>query len=145
MIRPVGKGDQAEWLRMRRLLWPETSVAEHEDEMNGYFIRGENLFTCVAEKAEKKLIGFLEANIRIYAEDCDSINVGYIEGWFVDADFRRTGAGGMMVRHAEQWALSRGCKEIASDCELTNEVSLKAHLCLGYQDTSRLIHFKKRL
>lgn len=145
IIRPVEKNDRAEWLRMRRLLWPEASRVEHEDEMNAYFMRGENSLTWVAEKADKQLIGFLEANIRAYAEDCDTRNVGYIEGWFVDADFRRTRVGGMLVQHAEQWVRSRGCKEIASDCELSNEVSLKAHLRLGYEETSRLIHFKKKL
>jgi aminoglycoside 6'-N-acetyltransferase I len=145
IIRPVEKTDRAEWLRMRRLLWPEAPVTEHENEMDGYFMRGENSLTWVAEKADKRLIGFLEADIRAYAEDCDTPNVGYIEGWYVDPEFRRTGVGGMLVRHAEQWARSRGCKEMASDCELGNEVSLKAHVQLGYQEGSRLIHFKKKL
>ena len=34
IIRPVEKADWQEWLRMRRMLWPATSLAEHEDEMS---------------------------------------------------------------------------------------------------------------
>lgn len=145
IIRPVEKADWQEWLRMRRLLWPKTSVEEHEADMSSYFMQGEDVLSWLAEKADKRVIGFLEASVRPLAEDCETNRVGYIEGWYVDADFRRTGVGGMLIRHAEQWARSRGCKEMASDCDLQNEVSWKAHLALGFEETSRLIHFRKKL
>ncbi len=99
----------------------------------------------VAEKSDKRLIGFLEASIRDVAEDCDTRNVAYIEGWYVEPDFRKTGVGGLLASHAAQWARAKGCKEMGSDCELDNEISLKAHLGLGFEETSRLIHFRKRL
>jgi aminoglycoside 6'-N-acetyltransferase I len=99
----------------------------------------------VAERANNRLAGFLEAGIRAYAEDCASENVGYVEGWYVDADVREQGIGGQLVRAAEDWARGKGCQEMASDCELSNEVSLAAHLKLGYEETARLIHFRKKL
>ena len=145
IVRPVEKGDWKEWLRMRRLLWPSTSVAEHENEMSAYFMRGGGFLSWVAQKSDKRLIGFLEASIRDVAEGCDSRNVAYIEGWYVEPDFRRTGVGSSLVNHAAQWARAHGCKEMASDCELDNQVSLKAHLSLGFDETARLIHFSKRL
>lgn len=88
---------------------------------------------------------FLEASIRPYADGCDTRNVGYIEGWYVDADMRRQGLGAELVSAAEAWAIEQGCREMASDCLLDNEISFRAHLALGYQETERLIHFKKRL
>ena len=145
IVRPVEKSDWQEWLRMRRLLWPSTSVAEHENEMSAYFMRGEGFLSWVAEKSDKRLIGFLEASIREVAEDCETRNVGYIEGWYVEPDFRRTGVGRVLVSHAAQWARAKGCKEMGSDCELENEICLKAHLGVGFEQTSRLIHFRKRL
>ena len=145
IVRPVEKSDWQEWLRMRCLLWPSTSVAEHENEMSAYFMRGEGFLSWVAEKSDKRLIGFLEASIREVAEDCETRNVGYIEGWYVEPDFRRTGVGRVLVSHAAQWARAKGCKEMGSDCELENEISLKVHLGLGFEETSRLIHFRKRL
>jgi len=145
IVRPVEKADCPEWLRMRRLLWPAVSLAQHESEMSAYFMRGDGFLSWVAEKSDKQLIGFLEASIRDVAEGCDTRNVAYIEGWYVAPDFRRTGVGGSLVSHAVQWARTQGCKEIASDCELDNEVSLKAHLSLGFEETSRLIHFCRTL
>jgi aminoglycoside 6'-N-acetyltransferase I len=71
--------------------------------------------------------------------------VGYIEGWYVDPDLRQTGWGRALVEAAEAWARSCGYAEIASDCLLENEVSLKAHTALGYEEIERLIHFRKSL
>jgi aminoglycoside 6'-N-acetyltransferase I len=145
IVRPVEKADWQAWLRMRCLLWPSISLAQHENEMSAYFMRGEGFLSWVAEKSDKRLIGFLEASIREVAEDCETRNVGYIEGWYVEPDFRRTGVGRMLASHAAQWARAKGCKEMASDCELDNEIGLEAHLGVGFEETSRLIHFRKRL
>ena len=145
IVRPVEKADWPQWLRMRRLLWPVISLAEHESEMSAYFMRGEDFLSWVAEKSDKRLIGFLEASIREVAEDCDTRKVGYIEGWYVEPEFRRTGVGRLLVSHAAQWARAEGCKEMGSNCELENEISLKAHLGVGFEETPRLIHFRKRL
>ena len=63
----------------------------------------------------------------------------------MDPEFRRVGVGGLLVGHAEQWAHLQGSKEMASDCELENDIGLKAHLGMGFEETSRLIHLRKRL
>jgi hypothetical protein len=34
---------------------------------------------------------------------------------------------------------------MASDAEIGNELSLKAHQGLGYEETSRLVHLRKEL
>jgi aminoglycoside 6'-N-acetyltransferase I len=102
-------------------------------------------FVIVADAGDKKLAGFLEASIRPFVEDCESDNVGYLEGWFVDPEFRRRGLGRALVAAAETWARSRGASEMASDAEIGNEPSLKAHTRLGYEETSRLVHLRKEL
>ena len=145
IVRPVEKADWQEWLRMRRLLWPSTSLREHEDAMGAYFMRGEGFLSWVVEISDKRMIAFLEASIREVPQGCNMRNIGYIEGWYVEPDFRRIGVGRLLVTHATQWAHARGCKELGSDCEFGNETCLKAHLGLGFEETSRLIHFHKRL
>lgn len=50
-----------------------------------------------------------------------------------------------LVAAAEAWARSRGCREMASDAEITNELSHRAHGALGYQETGRLVVFRKDL
>src|SRR5262249_20594227 len=36
-IRPACDGDQAEWLRMRALLWPDCPADQHADEIRAFF------------------------------------------------------------------------------------------------------------
>jgi aminoglycoside 6'-N-acetyltransferase I len=79
------------------------------------------------------------------AEGCDSTPVGYIEGWYVDEDMRRCGVGRALVEAAEAWARSRGCRQMASDAVLGNEVSLQAHGALGYEALGPVVPFKKDL
>ena len=50
-----------------------------------------------------------------------------------------------LIEPAESWASKQGLHEMASACMLDNEVSLKAHLALGYEEGDRLIHFRKKL
>ena len=99
----------------------------------------------VVDRGNGLLGGFLETGTRNHADGCDASPVGYIEGWYVDADLRQAGWGGRLVEAAEAWARSRGYAEMASDCLLDNDVSLKAHSALGYVEAERLIHFRKTL
>jgi aminoglycoside 6'-N-acetyltransferase I len=128
---------------MRVTLWPDATQPEDEEEMREY-LAGEGKAAFVAV-IEGRLIGFLEANIRPYADGCTSRDVGYIEGWFVEGSFRRQGIGTALVRAAEEWARLQGCREMASDCLQENETSLAAHRALGYNEVERLIHFAKAL
>lgn len=144
LIRSIQPIDIAEWLRMRLLLWPDHSAAEHLAEME-VLLADPEAETLVAVRPDGRLGGFLETGQRKYAEGCDTSPVGYIEGWYVDEDLRRDGIGGTLVRAAEDWARSRGCQDMASDCLLDNLASLSAHLALGYEEVERLIHFRKSL
>jgi putative acetyltransferase len=152
-VRPVQNGDQAEWLRMRSLLWPDGADGEHADEINSFIAAGAfrwsepflGLAVFVAVRPGGGLCGFVEASIRPYAEGCATWPVGYVEGWFVDADVRRQGIGTRLVRAAEQWATGLECREMASDAHPENKVSLIAHKALGFVETERAVHLRKRL
>ena len=144
-IRPVAPGDSGEWFRLRAALWPDCTIERHRSEMAEYTSSQGSLIAIVAVRADGGLGGFLEASIRSFAEGCFTGPVGYVEGWYVDSDVRRLGVGAQLIRAAEAWASSLGCKEMASDCLVDNEVSRLAHSSLGYQEVLRLIHFKKQL
>lgn len=144
-IRPLREKDISEWLRLRKLLWDGVSEAEHKSEMLDIYEHSETQLVLVAELNEIKLVGFLEASIRPFVEDCHSDNVGYLEGWFVEPDYRKNGIGRKLVKEAENWARTKNATEMASDAEVGNEMSLKAHMRLGYEETSRLVHLRKDL
>jgi aminoglycoside 6'-N-acetyltransferase I len=144
-VRPVKERDINEWFRLRKLLWDESSDDEHKTEMLDIYEHSDSQLVLVAETENGNLIGFLEASIRPFVEDCHTDHVGYLEGWFVEEEYRRSGVGRRLVRSAENWARSKGCTEMASDSEIGNDLSLKAHLNLGYDETSRLVHLRKDL
>jgi aminoglycoside 6'-N-acetyltransferase I len=144
-VRQVRVGDDAEWMRMRDVLWPGLLAQTHETDMAEFRSDQATQMVFVIDRENGRLGGFLETGTRRYANGCETSPVGYIEGWYVDPDLRRAGWGRALVQAAEAWARSCGYAEIASDCLLENEVSLKAHTALGYEETERLIHFRKSL
>jgi aminoglycoside 6'-N-acetyltransferase I len=143
-IRRAEVADHDEWLRMRRILWDdcpdEQQVREMEENRSSDV---DEVF--VAERPDGRLCGFLEVSIRPWAIGCEPRQVGSIEGWYVDEDVRREGVGRALVGAAEAWARSKGCRQMASDAELWNTVSHQAHGALGYEETGRLVLFRKEL
>lgn len=130
---------------MRQALWHDFSPDLLDSEIQEILADLENLPVFVAVRPGGACGGFVEAAIRPYADGCDTRSVGYIEGWYVDEDLRQQGVGAALIAAAEDWARRRGCQEMASDCLLENQVSLQAHLALGFQEKERLIHFCKKL
>ena len=143
-VRNVKPEDRDEWLRMRKALWDDCPDDQQEREID-VMLNSDTEVVFVAERPGGGLCGFLEAALRSRADGCDSTPVGYIEGWYVYEDVRRCGVGGTLVGAAEAWARSRGCRQMASDAELWNDVSHQAHGALGYEVTARLVLFKKDL
>lgn len=144
-VREVAANDASDWFRLRKLLWDESSDDEHRAEMLDIYEHHETQLVLLAEIEGGKIVGFLEASIRPFVEDCHSDHVGYLEGWFVEPPFRKMGIGRTLVKTAESWARNKGCNEMASDSEIGNDLSLKAHQTLGYEETSRLVHLRKDL
>jgi aminoglycoside 6'-N-acetyltransferase I len=143
-IREVTKDDRAEWLRMRHELWPG-SLSDHDADTRKYFDAPQpGLTTFVAEDGGA-LVGFLELDLRKYAPGCEESPIPFIEGWYVRGDARGQGVGRALVNAAEEWATAAGHKEIASDVEIDNEGSLRAHRALGYEEIERVAFFRKRL
>jgi aminoglycoside 6'-N-acetyltransferase I len=144
-VRPLRETDIDDWFRLRKMLWDATGDDSHKSEMLDILDHPDSQLVLFADDGTGRLIGFLEASIRPYVEDCETDHVGYLEGWFVEPEFRKFGIGRKLVRHAEAWARERGCTEMASDSEIGNDSSLSAHLSLGYTETSRLVHLRKEL
>jgi len=143
-IRRATHTDKPEWLRMRLLLWPDEKVDDLSKDMDR-LLNDPLTPVFVAVRSNGGLGGFLEAGTRKYAEGCEGSPVGYIEGWYMDKDLREKGIGKTLVKAAEDWVRSQGLTEMASDTWLDNDVSIQAHLKMGYEETERLVHFAKKL
>ncbi len=143
-IRRATPEDKPEWLRMRQGLWPDAPSDYLSLDLDKY-LHGPSAAIFVASDSQGRLIGFLEVDLRDYAEGCESSPVGYIEAWYVDPHVRGQKLGRDLVHTAEQWAREKGCTEMASDTWLENDTSIEAHKKLGYWEVERLVHFVKHL
>lgn len=144
-IRPPGADEHLAWLQLRALLWPDFPRQMLEREQDNILQNPERNAVFVAATSSGAPVGFIEVAIRDWAEGCETEDVGYIEAWYVQPEHQRQGIGRQLVEAAEAWAVSRGCSEMASDAELWNEISHKAHRALGYKEAMRLICFTKKL
>ena len=144
-VRSALPKDREDWLRLRCLLWPGDRQ-EHAREIDRFFIgtSAEPTAVLMAFEAEEA-IGFAELSIRSYAQGCDTQNVAYLEGWYVQQAWRRRGVGRALVEAAMTWGRERGCREFASDALTDNDVSAAAHIACGFSDAGLIRCFKKTI
>lgn len=144
-IRAYTSADHAEWLRMRRALWPEIPPSEEVDDAANWLARPDTVVIVAVRPNDARLAGFAELGERSYADGCETSPVAYLEGWYVDEDVRRQGIGAALVRAGESWARQRGYRELASDALLENTTSHRAHLALGFSEVERAVRYRKAL
>ena len=127
-------------------MWPD-SIETHRNELNNLFVgNSDNIVKVyVAESESAKIVGFIELNLRSFAEGSRSRLVPYIEGWFVEKAHRNRGVGKSLIDKAEQWAKECGFNELASDTELENQKSIAIHKKLGFNEIDRIVCFLKKL
>jgi len=142
-IRRVTQEDKAEWLRMRKGIWPEAPDEYLDYDMDDVLSSDRNAVFFALIKGSP--VGMIEVRLRESAEGCFSSPVGYLEAWFVDEDLRGKGVAGVLIDAAENWARGKGCTDMASDTWLENGVSIRAHAKMGYSEAERLVHFVKQL
>ena len=135
---------------MHEALWPKVPAEEHARELTeileGKPVTTLPLIILVAEASDRGLAGFLEVDLRSHADGCNpSRPVGYVEGWYVNEDYRHRGIGRKLLAAAEDWARSQDCIEMASDTWVDNDVSQHVHEALGYEVVDRCVHYRKTL
>lgn len=96
--------------------------------------------------SDGQAVGFAQCGLRHdYVEGTGSSPVGYLEGIFVMEKYRKRGIAKELLKNCQKWAKEQGCEEFASDCEITNEASLRFHLNVGFEEANRIICFTKKL
>lgn len=134
---------------MRAALWPESSAEEHSRELQP-ILNGTASFPFPLENfvaaVSGQLVGFLEVDLRSHADGCDpSRAVGFIESWYIDPAWRGQGIGLQLLVAAEDWARGHGCREMASDTWIDNDLSQRVHEAAGYTVVDRCVHYRKSL
>ncbi|MEM0896203.1 MAG: aminoglycoside 6'-N-acetyltransferase [Verrucomicrobiota bacterium] len=142
-IEIATEGRITEWLEFRRILFGEV------DPEIGAFDIDRMLYSeseqCVFAVEDGVAIGFAEMALRNLVDGCRTSPVGYLEGIYVKPEYRGRGIARILLNHAEQWAISKGCTEFASDTEIQSVESQSFHRNMGFEETFRLVLYRKEL
>lgn len=143
-IRRLEERDREAWLALRLALWPRKDAAEFDEDITGILADPE-LMPAFGAFDGDRLVGFAEAGERPYGDGCETAPVGWLEGIYVHPDYRRHGVGQALVTAVTDWAKSRGYSELGSDAAVENHVSQQSHAHWGFEETERIVMFRKWL
>ncbi|SFC90838.1 aminoglycoside 6'-N-acetyltransferase I [Bosea sp. CRIB-10] len=144
-IEPRTEAVLEDWLELRRSLWPEPSAGSHRVDIRDLLDRSDSV-AFLARDDDGRAIGLAEAALRHdYVNGCETSPVGFLEGIYVVSDQRSRGVARALCAAVEAWARASGCSELASDTGLTNTASQRAHAAMGFEETERVIYYRKRL
>ena len=143
-IHKATKKDAGTLAALAAKLWPGHEQAALAEDFAA-LADSENA-ACFLAYEQERAVGFAQCQLRHdYVEGTKTSPVGYLEGIFVEAAWRRKGCAGRLLAACEAWAREQGCAEFASDCELDNAESLRFHLRAGFAEANRIICFRKDL
>jgi aminoglycoside 6'-N-acetyltransferase I len=144
-IERCTSAEQRGWLELRRALWPHCPHDEHLADMAAQ-VASPRWAQFVAYSASGQAVGLAEAALRTdHVNGTESSPVPFLEGMYVAPQARRQGVGASLVAAVERWAREMGYRELASDARLENEVAHAVHRALGFEETERVVFFRKRL
>lgn len=133
-----------DWLPLRSAFWDGESEEEHYASLKKFTTTHAPYFAFIANDQDGRAVGFAEISVRRdYVNGTQTSPVLYLEGIFVLPEYRGQGISGALGRAAEAWGARHGFREFASDSDIDNEVSIRAHLALGFEETDRVVCFRK--
>ena len=96
----------------------------------------------VAESSERTIIGWLHVSVSPLLEEQLRAEVN---GLVVDDQVRSRGTGALLLRAAERWARSRGCKNMSVRSNVFRERAHQFYLRHGYEHYKTQKAFRKSL
>ena len=144
-IAPAKPEDAADWGEMREALWPGGG-SEHSNDIARLLVDAGKTANFIARDDNSVALGFAEASLRHdYVEGCKTSPVAFLEGIFVRQEARGRGVARALVQAVEEWGRVCGCTEFASDAATDNFASHSMHAALGFEETRRVVYFRKLL
>ncbi|MDN3669063.1 GNAT family N-acetyltransferase [Echinicola jeungdonensis] len=132
-------------LKMSQKLWKDFDKAQLENLLK-QTTQSEKYNILIAKDPKGKCVGFSIFSIRTdYVEGAEKSPTGYLEGIFVEAEFRKMGMAKEFLRIGEFWCKEKGCTQIGSDTWLNDKESREFHKRVGFWEEEEVVHFLKNL
>jgi aminoglycoside 6'-N-acetyltransferase I len=143
VIRTATDNDREIWLKLRKIVYTDCTDDFHEEDIN-IWMRDDDK-ECFFLEVNGRVAGFLEASLRNVVDGCLTSPVGFMEGICLFPEFRGQGLSKELMAVAEDWMRDKGCTEMGSDADLENEKAIQFHQAIGFEETFRIVQFKKKL
>ncbi len=125
-------------------LWPDCTLDEEYESYRQILSSGNE--TCYLIEEQGIYIAFIHLTLRTdYVEGATDFPVAYIEALYVKPDYQKLGVGKKLVSAGESWSRQKGCRQLASDTELTNLSAIDFHKSIGFDEVNRIVCFVKEL
>lgn len=136
-----------QWAELRLALWPWDTAKEHAEEATRLYLSGDrDALAKLALNDAGEAIGFAEATLRRdYVEGCETSPVLFLEGIYVTPEARNLGTARGLSESIARWGRARGCTEFASNALIDNDASHAFHRAIGFEETERVVYFRKSL
>ena len=145
-IEPVSPPLRDAWVALRIALWPDAPADVMTDEIDRLLAAPDSDRPAWLALDDGGPIGFAEASLRRdYVNGCETSPVAFLEGIYVMPHARGQGVGRALDAAVRDWAIVRGCREYASDALLDNRESHAFHAALGFEETERIVYFRRVL
>jgi aminoglycoside 6'-N-acetyltransferase I len=127
-------------------LFESSTKKELEDEMELFLSIPDKYSQFIYISENNEPVALVEGAIRTdYVNGTKVSPVVFLEGIYVQPDFRLQGIAKKLTDKIIEWGSSKGIKEMASDALLNNLDSHATHKALGFQETERVVYFKREI
>ncbi|GAB4016481.1 hypothetical protein GCM10028808_45060 [Spirosoma migulaei] len=143
-IEQLSKANLTDLVRLVLELWTDCVFEEEYDNYERMLISDTEI--CYLIKEQETYIAFIHLTSRTdYVEGATDYPVAYIEALYVKPTYQQLGIGKKLVSAGENWSRQKGCKQLASDTELTNSSAIDFHKRIGFDEVNRIVCFVKEL
>ena len=136
---------QRGWLELRAELW-NAPRGEELAEMAAMAAAPQRYGAFIAYSEHGEPLALAEVALRSdYVNGAHTSPVAFLEALYVMPHARGRGIATALVAQVCRWATEQGLRELASDAALDNVTSHGVHIALGFEETERVVFFRKPL
>lgn len=144
-INDFAKDDFDDFVEMSHKLWKDIDIFQLKDLLSKSINSDKNKI-LIAKDNNGVCVAFSIFSIRFeYIEGSYNSPTGYLEGIYVEPEFRKLGIAREFMKIGENWCKRNNCKQIGSDTWLNDLESRNFHKKVGFWEEEEVVHFLKNI